>query len=72
MSKAHITSKTTYKGIRFPHSVVAEIDASVEREKADDPGANFSAWVLDACGRKLKAEQRKMAKSQSDNPDVPG
>lgn len=64
MSKAHITSKTTYKGIRFPHSVVAEIDASVEQEKADDPGANFSAWVLDACGRKLKSEQRKKPKSE--------
>ncbi|AUU95523.1 MULTISPECIES: YlcI/YnfO family protein [Klebsiella pneumoniae complex] len=62
MSKAHITSKTTYKGIRFPHSVVEEIDASIERERRDNPGANFSAWVLDACGRKLKAEQRKKPK----------
>ena len=64
MAKAHITSKTTYKGIRFPHSVVEEIDASVEREKHDNPGASFSAWVLDACGRKLKSEQRKKAKSE--------
>ncbi|EGS9064617.1 YlcI/YnfO family protein [Salmonella enterica] len=62
MTKNHINSKTTYKGIRFPHEMIAEIDACVEREKVANPGSSFSAWVLDACGRKLKAEQRKKAK----------
>lgn len=62
MAKGHVNSKTSYKGIRFPHDLIEDIDASVEREKADNPGANFSSWVLDACGRKLKAEQRKKAK----------
>ncbi|EPS6939496.1 YlcI/YnfO family protein [Salmonella enterica subsp. enterica serovar Tennessee] len=65
MAKGHITSKSIYKGIRFPHNVAEEIDASVEREKADNPNASFSAWVLDACGRKLKAEQRKKAKEDA-------
>lgn len=55
-------SKSATKGIRFPHDMIADIDASVEREKTDNPSANFSAWVLDACGRKLKAEQRKKPK----------
>ncbi|KAF0662611.1 hypothetical protein L244_29300, partial [Salmonella enterica subsp. enterica serovar Worthington str. BCH-3194] len=53
--------------IRFPHDLIEEIDASVERDKADNAGANFSAWVLDACGRKLKSEQRKKARSEPES-----
>ncbi|MEH5014618.1 YlcI/YnfO family protein [Phytobacter diazotrophicus] len=62
MATGHRNNKSAYKGIRFPYELVEEIDASVEREKAENSGANFSAWVLDACGRKLKAEQRKKPK----------
>lgn len=62
MATKSINAKSAQKKIRFPHEIIDEIDASVEREKVANPGANFSAWVLDACGRKLKAEQRKKAK----------
>ncbi|KFK94278.1 MULTISPECIES: YlcI/YnfO family protein [unclassified Serratia (in: enterobacteria)] len=62
MATGNKNGKSTYKGIRFPNELIDEIDASVEREKPENPSANFSAWVLDACGRKLKAEQRKKAK----------
>ncbi|HBE9081111.1 TPA: DUF3950 domain-containing protein [Serratia fonticola] len=62
MAKNHINSKTIYKGIRFPHELTAEIEASVEQEKLNGSSVNFSTWVLDACGRKLKAEQRKKSK----------
>ncbi|AIA47155.1 MULTISPECIES: YlcI/YnfO family protein [Serratia] len=67
MATGHKNNRSSYKGIRFPHELLDEIDASVEREKPDNPGANFSAWVLDACGRKLKAEQRKKAKNSSED-----
>ncbi|CAI0831993.1 YlcI/YnfO family protein [Serratia fonticola] len=62
MATGHKNNKSSYKGIRFPYELIEEIDASVEREKEEIPTANFSAWVLDACGRKLKAEQRKKPK----------
>ncbi|MGM7897785.1 YlcI/YnfO family protein [Yersinia enterocolitica] len=57
-------NKSATKGIRFPHELIDQIDASVEREKEDNPTVNFSSWVLDACGRKLKTEQRKKSKSE--------
>ncbi|HIC1261012.1 TPA: YlcI/YnfO family protein [Klebsiella pneumoniae] len=63
MATKAVNAKSAQKKIRFPHELIEEIDASVEREKAENSGANFSAWVLDACGRKLKSEQRKKAKA---------
>lgn len=62
MATKSVNAKSATKKIRFPHEIIDEIDASVELEKIANPSANFSAWVLDACGRKLKAEQRKKAK----------
>lgn len=62
MATGFKNNRSTTKGIRFPHDLIEEIDSSVEREKADNPSINFSSWVLDACGRKLKAEQRKKSK----------
>lgn len=64
MTKNHINSKTTYKGIRFPHGMIEKVEASIEREKEENPGANFSAWVLDACDRKLKSEQCRKPKER--------
>ncbi|EKN5143776.1 MULTISPECIES: YlcI/YnfO family protein [Yersinia] len=62
MATGNKNNKSQLKNIRFPHEILESIDASVEREKEDNPGVNFSSWVLDACGRKLKTEQRKKAK----------
>jgi hypothetical protein len=62
MATGFKNNRSTTKGIRFPHELIEEIDSSVEREKAANPSSSFSSWVLDACGRKLKAEQRKKAK----------
>ena len=67
MATKAVNAKSAQKKIRFPHELIEEIDASVEREKADNSGANFSAWVLDACGRKLKSEQRKKSRSESES-----
>lgn len=62
MATGNNNTKSTKKGIRFPHELIDEIDASVEREKVTNPNANFSAWVLDACGRKLEIEQEDESK----------
>ncbi|HAF1609412.1 TPA: DUF3950 domain-containing protein [Salmonella enterica] len=64
MATKSVNAKSATKKIRFPHNIIESVEASVEREKEDNPGANFSAWVLDACSRKLKAEQRKKPKDQ--------
>lgn len=66
MASGNINKKSAKKYIRFPHELLDEIDASVEVEKMDNPNANFSAWVIDACEVKLKGEQKKKSK---DNPD---
>ncbi|MEN3260975.1 YlcI/YnfO family protein [Sodalis endosymbiont of Spalangia cameroni] len=63
MSSGNTNNKSAKKNIRFPHELIDEIDASVEREKTENPSANFSSWVIDACGRKLKAEKRKLPKT---------
>lgn len=62
MATGNKNNKSSFKGIRFPHELISDIDASVEREKTENLGANFSSWVLDACSRKLKSEQRKKNK----------
>ncbi|MDT7056858.1 YlcI/YnfO family protein [Citrobacter freundii] len=62
MATGHRNNKSAYKGIRFPYDLVESIDASIENEKNENPTANFSAWVLDACSRKLKSEHRKKTK----------
>ena len=59
MATGNKNNKSDKKAIRFPHEIVAGIESSVESEKADNPNASFSSWVLDACGKKLKAERRK-------------
>lgn len=54
MATGHKNSKSNYKGIRFPHEVIAEIEKRIEEEKAQKPGQNFSVWVIDACIKKLQ------------------
>ncbi|EMI5490895.1 DUF3950 domain-containing protein [Providencia stuartii] len=58
MATGYKNNKSTTKGIRFPHELLEEIDSSVERENS-----NFSAWVIDACEKKLKSEKRKTKQS---------
>lgn len=67
MATGNKNNKSSRVGIRFPHDLIEEIDASVERDRAEGNDSNFSAWVLDACGRKLKTEQRKKSKTEAEN-----
>ncbi|EAX6517564.1 DUF3950 domain-containing protein [Salmonella enterica] len=64
MATKSVNAKSATKKIRFPHDMIENVEASIEREKEENPSANFSAWVLDACSRKLKAEPRKKPKEQ--------
>lgn len=56
MTGGNTNNKSAKKNIRFPHELIDEIDSSIEREKNNSLGANFSSWVLDACEIKTKAE----------------
>jgi hypothetical protein len=58
-------NKSDKKNIRFPHELIDEINTSVEFEKVTDPSVNFSAWIIDACEKKLKSTKRK-AKTSSE------
>ncbi|MBD8167485.1 YlcI/YnfO family protein [Erwinia aphidicola] len=62
MATGNKNNRSQLKNIRFPHELLEKIDLVVEMERLDDPSVNFSSWVLDACGRKLKSVQRKQAK----------
>ncbi|NIF20176.1 YlcI/YnfO family protein [Candidatus Pantoea multigeneris] len=46
------TSKTRRRHIRFPHSLLEGIEASLARECSQ----NFSAWVVEACRLRIKSE----------------
>ncbi|HGO5397600.1 TPA: YlcI/YnfO family protein [Klebsiella oxytoca] len=59
MATENTNNRSQKKHIRMPHELIDEIDASVEREKPDNPKANFSAWVIDACEKKLESEKLK-------------
>ncbi|EPP7094147.1 YlcI/YnfO family protein [Klebsiella michiganensis] len=59
MATRAINNKSATKGIRFPHEIIEEIETFLEQEKIENPNANFSAWVLDACEQKLKKEKRR-------------
>lgn len=59
MATRAINNKSATKGIRFPHEIIEEIELCLAQEKIENPNANFSAWVLDACEQKLKKEKRR-------------
>ncbi|MCS6052693.1 YlcI/YnfO family protein [Klebsiella variicola subsp. variicola] len=58
MSSGNINNKSAKKNIRFPHEIIEEIETFLEQEKIENPNANFSAWVLDACEQKLKKREK--------------
>ncbi|MBD2812269.1 DUF3950 domain-containing protein [Xenorhabdus sp. Vera] len=59
MATGNKNNRSDKKNIRFPHELLDEINASVELEKSTNSNANFSAWVIDACEKKLKPSKRK-------------
>lgn len=58
MATRAINNKSATKGIRFPHEIIEEIELCLVQEKIENPNANFSAWVLDACEQKLKKREK--------------
>ena len=48
-------SRTRRKHIRFPHSMIEQVELCMETERSH----NFSAWVVEACRLRLVAEHRQ-------------
>ncbi|WP_264623934.1 YlcI/YnfO family protein [Candidatus Symbiopectobacterium sp. NZEC135] len=63
MATGNHNNKSTKKGIRFPHELIDEINASVAREKINNPDANFSAWILETCKARLEKEKSDRSKT---------
>ncbi|WP_275379121.1 YlcI/YnfO family protein [Xenorhabdus bovienii] len=59
MTTGYKNNRSTTKGIRFPHELINEINTYVNSDKSINLNANFSAWVIDACEKKIKSEKRK-------------
>ncbi|PHM71564.1 MULTISPECIES: YlcI/YnfO family protein [Xenorhabdus] len=60
MATGYKNNRSTTKGIRFPHELLDEINTYVDGDKSINPNSNFSAWVIDACEKKIKLEKRKV------------
>ena len=61
MSTKNRTRRTTTRNIRFPNQMIEQINILSKK----GPG-NFSAWVIEACRRRLTSEKRAYTSIKSD------
>ncbi|WP_227644005.1 YlcI/YnfO family protein, partial [Klebsiella pneumoniae] len=54
MSTKNRTRRTTIRNIRFPNQMIEQINIALDQKGA----GNFSAWVIEACRRRLCSEKR--------------
>ncbi|EPQ5796165.1 TPA: DUF3950 domain-containing protein, partial [Escherichia coli] len=53
MSSKNRTRRTTIRNIRFPNHMIEQINIALEHKGS----GNFSAWVIEACRRRLSTER---------------
>ena len=56
------TRRTTARNIRFPNQMIEQINIALEQKRV----RNFSAWVIEACRRRLTSEKRAYTSIKSD------
>ena len=54
MSTKNRTRRTTTRNIHFPNQMIEQINIALEQKRS----GNFSAWVIEACRRRLTSEKR--------------
>ena len=54
MSTKNRTRRTTTRNIRFPNQMIEQINIALEQKGS----GNFSAWVIEACRRRLTSKKR--------------
>ena len=62
MSTKNRTRRTTTHNIRFPNQMIEQINIALEQKGS----GNFSAWVIEACRRRLTSEKRAYTSIKSD------
>ena len=62
MSTKNRTRRTTTRNIRFPNQMIEQINIALEQKGS----GNFSAWVIEACRRRLTSEKRAHTSIKSD------
>ena len=62
MSTKNRTRRTTTRNIRFPNQMIEQINIALEQKGS----GNFSAWVIEACRRRLTSEKRAYTSIKSD------
>ena len=55
MSTKNRTRRTTTRNIRFPNQMIEQINIALEQK-----GSEFSAWVIEACRRRLTSEKESI------------
>jgi hypothetical protein len=53
MSTKNRTRRTTTRNIRFPNQMIEQINIALEQKGS----GNFSAWVIEACRRRLTSKR---------------
>ncbi|EER3360885.1 DUF3950 domain-containing protein, partial [Escherichia coli] len=53
MSSKNRTRRTTTRNIRFPNQIIEQINIALDLKGS----GNFSAWVIEACRRRLINEK---------------
>ncbi|EPT4839255.1 YlcI/YnfO family protein [Escherichia coli] len=56
MSSKNQPRRTTIRNIRFPNHMIEQINIALEHKGS----GNFSAWVIEACRRRLSTERSGM------------
>ncbi|EFS2104535.1 YlcI/YnfO family protein [Escherichia coli] len=56
MSSKNRPRRTTIRNIRFPNQMIEQINIALEHKGS----GNFSAWVIEACRRRLSTERSGM------------
>ncbi|WP_032313867.1 YlcI/YnfO family protein [Escherichia coli] len=56
MSSKNRPRRTTTRNIRFPNHMIEQINIALEQKGS----GNFSAWVIEACRRRLSTERSGM------------
>ena len=63
MASKNRTRRTTTRNIRFPNQMIEQINIALEQKGS----GNFSAWVIEACRRRLTSEKSAYTSIQSDD-----
>ena len=62
MSSKNRTRRTTTRNIRFPNHMIEQINIALEHKGS----GNFSAWVIEACRRRLATDATHLLPGRHD------